>query len=80
MTDAPRPEVRGAEQPLDEMRCQTCISLAVECPHGYAVMSLKCDVCTYTTVWVQPDCIEEEPQCPRCDGSMSMRDLDEKGC
>jgi len=51
--------------------------IGIECPQGYSVYHLVCDVCRHRMGWVQPECIDQEPgPCTRCQ-STSLSNLED---
>jgi len=53
-----------------EMRCRQCIAIGCECPKGYSVENLKCDVCGYAFVLAAAKCAASIVKCPECNGNI----------
>lgn len=54
------------------LRCLTCAEFRIECPKGYDVLRLKCDVCGHQGITAVVACRWQalEP-CSQCGGSYS---------
>lgn len=58
-----------------ECRCGDCVAMGVECPRGYVVEILRCDVCPYAMVLTSAGCAPRSAvKCLECGGSMTEGD------
>ena len=55
-----------SDEEVNSARCQACIDIGIECPQGYSVEFLDCDVCTFKMVLVRAMCNKHEPYCLEC--------------
>jgi len=53
------------------MRCLSCAQFGCECPSGYRVAIVVCDVCRHRCVASFAACEWEPLECPRCGGSVT---------
>ena len=65
-----------AEADTVELRCSDCIAMGVECPSGYKVDRMVCDVCGFRLALTYTACTDVECACPECGGSLD--DLDDE--
>lgn len=54
------------------LRCQSCAEFRCECPSGYTVLSLRCDVCGQRIISPVAACRWQQfDPCGQCGGSYS---------